>query len=202
MKNVCGVCYAAVVMSCGGVWGMMDETKKNGEFVQLANLKQSDPSFYAPICIDFPYFLGCCGTYPEKWPIALVNISQNVSILQSAHFEDLAYARLAIVRMSSSYAFKEIVKFCESDLCDAGSREALSSLFHLVPMVIRGLPILSEKGKAIKGVLTSYFPDKVIADYTTFLEKMTSTKHLVSMEDASLFQSVSNVVNTHMDSNF
>jgi hypothetical protein len=185
-----------------GVCGM-DEAKKNDEFAQLANLKHSDPSFYVPICSDFPSFLGCCSFYPEKWPRAIANISQNVALLRSAQFiDDIKYAKPAIGEISSMYAFKEMVKFCHSDLCDAGSMETLSSLFHLVPMVIRGLPILSEKEKAIKGILTSYFPDKVIADYATFLEKMTSTKHLVSMEDASLFQSVSNVVNAHIHSNF
>jgi hypothetical protein len=203
IKSVSGACCAAAVLSGVDVRGMDNDPEKNSEFVRLASLRHSDPSFYASICISFPYFLGCCGNYPEKWPRALANISQSVVLLRSAKFnDDLKYARPAVSGISSSYTFNEIVEFCRSDLCDVNSRETLFSLFHLVPMVIRGLPALSEKEKAIKGVLTSYFPDKVVADFTIFLEEVTSTKPLVSMENASLFQGVSNVVSAHMDSNF
>jgi hypothetical protein len=207
MRCVSGVCCAAVVMYANGALGMVEkmvgDPEKNSELVQLASLRQSDPSFYASIHISFPCFLGCCGEYPEKWPAWLARISQSVALLRSGKFsDDIKYARPAVSGISSSYTFEEIVKFCHSDLCDTSSRETLSSLFHLVPMVIRELPVLSEKEKAIKGVLTSYFPNKVVADYTAFLEKITPTKPLVSMEDAPLFRSVCHTVDAHMDSNF
>jgi hypothetical protein len=206
VKSMSGVCCTAVGCCGGNVSGMDDvkgdNSEKNNELVQLVSLRQSDPYFYASICISFPCFLGCCGNHLEKWPDALEHISKSVTLLRSAKFnDDLEYARPAVSRISSMYTFKNMVKFCHSDFCDASSREILSSLFHLVPLVMRRLPILSEWEKIIKGA-TSYFPDEVIADYTVFLENIIPVKPLISMEDASLFQRVYDIFSAHIISNF
>ena len=139
VKALC-VCGCVLGSICEETQGMETLEKYSGTKRAVCHSVESNVYRFAPICVDFPFFLGYCKRNRNAWPSALQNIRQNLEMLQLDEYcSDLQYARLAIQKLSGQYAFREAVEFCKTDECDQFCRETLTLLLQIIPRVLSSL---------------------------------------------------------------
>jgi hypothetical protein len=126
-----GACCAAVMIMCGGVWGMKTEDTKKCMVLESTIC-------LTPINVDFPFFLGNRAEItPSDWRLLFKQISSNIDFLTSESNEDNLYCALgAVIGFCFPFSLKSFVCFMNSDCFDLESTNRVIAFLKLFPKVL------------------------------------------------------------------